>query len=220
MKKFFLRHREFWDSDRRRSLYLGFLLLGISLVLHVQAGRYSAKTSALSSFVGDIFLDNIPALDIDFLVVQGALLFWVAVGVLLAARPQHLLFGLKAVALFVIVRSFFVSLTHIGVSPEQIPLDEGLGIRLYNLFTFQGNFFFSGHTGLPFLFALIFWRERRWQQFFLAAAFVFGAAVLIAHVHYSIDVFSAPFITYTIFVIARKLFPRDYTLIDGVRIAT
>jgi membrane-associated phospholipid phosphatase len=35
----------------------------------------------------------------------------------------------------------------------------------------------------------------------------FGASVLLAHVHYSIDVFAAPFIVYGVFVIAAKVFP-------------
>lgn len=215
MKRFFSHHRGFWNSDRRRSLYFGVLLLALSLLVHVQAGHYSARSAALSNFVGDLFLDNFPALDIDFLVVQGALLFWVAAIMLLAARPRYLLFSIKAIALFVIFRSFFVSLTHIGIYPGEIPLDSGVGSRLYNLLTFQGNFFFSGHTGLPFLFALVFWGERSWRWFFLGAAAVFGVAVLVAHVHYSIDVFSAPFITYAIFVIAQRFFPRDYALVSA-----
>jgi len=37
-------------------------------------------------------------------------------------------------------------------------------------------------------------------------------AVLLGHIHYSIDVFSALFITYGIFVIAKKVFARDYLL--------
>ncbi|MCR4328871.1 MAG: hypothetical protein NUV53_05205 [Patescibacteria group bacterium] len=215
MKQFFLRHRSFWHQDRRRSLYLGLFLLAVSLMLHVQSGHYSARSAALSNSVGDIFLDNIPPLDIDFLVVQGALLFWVIVFSLLFTRPQYLLFGIKAIALFIIFRSFFVSLTHIGVYPGQIPLDTGIGSRFYNLLTFQGNFFFSGHTGLPFLLALVFWNERPWKIFFLIATVVFGASVLIAHVHYSIDVFSAPLITYAIFIIGKSFFPRDYALIDS-----
>lgn len=219
MRRLFNLHKNFWNKDRRRSLYLGILLLSLSLVLHVQAGYYSARSAELSSFVGDIFLDNLPPLDIDFLVIQGALIFWVIAIVLLLARPQYVLFGLKAIALFIIFRSFFVSLTHIGIYPEHIPLDTGAGVRLYSLFTFQGNYFFSGHTGLPFLLALIFWQERPWRRFFLISTVVFGISVLMAHVHYSIDVFSAPFITYTIFVLCQKLFPRDYALITAGRLA-
>jgi uncharacterized membrane protein YcjF (UPF0283 family) len=60
---------------------------------------------------------------------------------------------------------------------------------------------------------LLFWNRTFWRRFFMVMTVVFGAAVLLAHVHYSIDVFAAPFIVYGIFVIAGKLFPRDFALI-------
>jgi len=47
----------------------------------------------------------------------------------------------------------------------------------------------------------------------LAASLIFGAAVLFGHLHYSIDVFAAFFITYAIFHIAQKFFPKDYKLL-------
>ena len=46
----------------------------------------------------------------------------------------------------------------------------------------------------------------------LVASLVFGTAVLLGHLHYSIDVFSAFFITYAIFHLAIWLFPKDYGL--------
>jgi hypothetical protein len=39
---------------------------------------------------------------------------------------------------------------------------------------------------------------------------MFGVIVLLSHLHYSIDVFAAFFITYSIYHIALKLFDRDY----------
>lgn len=216
MRRIFSGHRNFWTREHRRSLYLGLLLLIVALALHVQTGHYTARVTAHAPFVGDIILDNIPAVNLDFIVVQGAVLFWVLVLALLLARPRYLLFGIKAVALFIIARSFFVTLTHVGVYPTQVPVDgDEIGSRLYDLFTFQGNFFFSGHTGLPFLMMLIFWNDKPWRWFFLAATVVFGASVLLAHVHYSIDVMSAPFITYGIFKIGEKLFRHDFLLISG-----
>jgi hypothetical protein len=38
---------------------------------------------------------------------------------------------------------------------------------------------------------------------------VFGLSVLIAHIHYSIDVFAAPFMAYSIFSLARYFFKKD-----------
>ncbi len=50
----------------------------------------------------------------------------------------------------------------------------------------------------------------RW--FFLIATVIGAATVLLGKLHYSIDVFSAFFITFTIFAIAKKIFRKDYEL--------
>lgn len=215
MSDIFKEHRGgFWKEERKRSLYLGILLILLSLAVQIGAGRYSARAASSANFVGDLFLDNLPAINLNYIIVQGALLFWIFACSLLAFRARHLLFGMKALALFIIFRAFFISLTHIGIYPEQIIIGgNNIPFGLYKLVTFQGNFFFSGHTGFPFLMALIFWKEKFWKRFFLLMSFFFGTSVLLAHVHYSIDVFAAPFITYGIFVIAAKIFPGDYRLL-------
>ncbi len=45
--------------------------------------------------------------------------------------------------------------------------------------------------------------------------YFFAAVVLFAHVHYSIDVFAAPFMVYGIFAITAKFFKNDYFLIKS-----
>ncbi len=214
MNRFFPHHSDFWDSRHRNSLYLGIFLLVLSFMIQVRAGNYSDKKAALSGFTGDMLLDNLPVLNIDFIIVQGAMLFWLFAVLLLVYKPKHLLFALKAIALFVVFRAFFISLTHIGIYPNQAVFDgDGLLTYIYNRLISDGEFFFSGHTGAPFLLALIFWHDKFWRRFFIGATIFFGASVLLAHVHYSIDVFAAPFITYGIFKIATKLFKYDYSLI-------
>lgn len=186
----------------------------LALAVQIGAGRYSAQNSTGAPFVGDLFLDNLPVVNLDIIIVEGVIAFWAITWTLLVLRPRNLLFGIKAIALFTVFRAFFISLTHIGIYPERAIIGDGWGpvAGLYGLFTFQGNFFFSGHTGLPILLSLIFRRDVFWKRFFLAVAFLFGASVLLAHVHYSIDVFAAPFITYGIFRIGMRLFPKDYEL--------
>ena len=78
---------------------------------------------------------------------------------------------------------------------------------------FNGNdLFFSGHTGLPFLLALIFWENKKLRFLFLGFSVLFAVVVLLGHLHYSIDVFAAYFITYTIFHICKFLFKKDWQL--------
>lgn len=57
---------------------------------------------------------------------------------------------------------------------------------------------------------LIFWNKTTLRYICLAAAVFFAYTVLIGHIHYSIDVFAAPFITYGIFHIGQFLFASDY----------
>ena len=131
--------------------------------------------------------------------------------------PKRIPFLAKNIALFVAIRAVFISLTHIGPYPDQIPMDV-FGENWLQHLTDNANFFifssgsdlfFSAHTGLPFLMALIYWKNKAVRLFCIFAAAFFGVVVLLGHLHYSIDVASAFFITYSIFHIAEWLFPAD-----------
>jgi len=207
-------YKGFWTPARKRSLYEGILFLAIALVAQIFAGQYSAKSA--TNIVGDVFLDNLPTIDFTRIIVDGAFFLTILSAVLLFLSPRHLLFAIKVVSLFIIIRSFFVTLTHLGIYPNQIVLGNSLMDRLYILLNMQDGFFFSGHTGMPFLLALIFWYEKPWRYFFITVSLIFATVVLFAHVHYSIDVFAAPFITYGIFKFAElELFRRDYATMRG-----
>ena len=119
-------------------------------------------------------------------------------------------FTLKAIGLFLVIRSFFVVLTHIQPFPAHVHIDISTGIS--GVFMSGSDLFFSSHTGLPFLMALVFWDDVYMRIFSIIASIFFGAIVLMAHLHYSIDVFAAFFITYTIFHIARRWFKKDYVV--------
>ena len=211
MRNLFREHRGFWNKRRKTSFYFGILFLAVSLIVNFAAGRYSAKSA--TNFVGDMFLDNLPTINFSYIIVEGAFLLIIVSVLLLILKPRYLLFSLKAVPIFNIARSFFVSMTHLGIYPEQITLGDGPIDRLYIFFNLQDGFFFSAHTGLPLLMALIVWHEKFWRYFFIGASALFAIAVLFAHVHYSIDVFAAPFMTYGIFKIASTLFRKDYELV-------
>jgi len=108
------------------------------------------------------------------------------------------------------VRSVFVTLTHLGVSPADLPAD--FNSNFIKRLSYGGDLFFSGHTGMPFLMALVFWQNKKLRIFCIASAIFFGAVVLAVHMHYSIDVLAAFFITYTIYHLAETFFKKDYQL--------
>ncbi len=197
----------FTDRAWLLSAGLSILLLIGSFFINQAAGQFATRN--VSNSVTDIILDNIPALDVDMIFIYGFIVFWIFVTAWIIYHPTKLPFTLKAIALFVLVRSLFIILTHIAPFPNQAVMAPN---RLIHWFTFGGDLFFSGHTGLPFLLAIIFWPERPLRYFFLAASVLFAVVVLLGHYHYSIDVLSAFFITYAIAHLAIWLFPRDHKL--------
>ncbi|MDP3934906.1 MAG: phosphatase PAP2-related protein [Candidatus Giovannonibacteria bacterium] len=195
----YLNNREFLAS-----LAFSVLILLASLVINFYAVTYA--TARASNAVTDLILDNIRVYDVDGIFIYGPIFFYLFVAYILIMRPHLIPFTLKSMSLFILIRAIFISLTHLGPSPLQLVISPA---NIMNYFTPGGDLFFSGHTGLPFLLALIFWENIRFRVFFIASALLFGAIVLLGHMHYSIDVLAAFFITYTIYRIASAFFPKD-----------
>ena len=180
-------------------------MLVASMIINFYATLYA--TERASSSVTDIFLSNIRIFDVDGLFVYGPLFFWFFIIIVLAIKPHKIPFTLKTISLFVVIRSIFISLTHLGAFPTQMAVHAK---NIISQFSTGNDFFFSAHTGLPFLMALLFWNMRPVRYICLASSVFFGIVVLLGHYHYSIDVLSAFFITYSIHHIAQTFFKKDY----------
>jgi hypothetical protein len=204
----------FTDKSFIFALFIGLIFLIVSLIINFYAGTYA--TANASNPVQDIILSNIPVFNVDLLFIYGTLVLWIFIIGLLLYEPNKIPFVIKSIALFVVIRSVFITLTHIGPSPDQILIssDFSYSANLLTKFSFGGDLFFSGHTGAPFLLALIFWKNKYLRTIFTLAALFFGTIVLLGHMHYSIDVLSAFFITYAIYHIALLFFKKDKKYFD------
>lgn len=193
------------------SFLSGLLLVGVSLVTQFFISDY--VNSLPSAPVTDLILSNIRVYDVSGIFVYGSVLL-LFIGIFVGLRRLNCMpFAMKSVALFTLTRSFFVSLTHISAFPTHIVINSSFfsGDAFNGIFT-GNDLFFSGHTGLPFLLALIFWKEKNLRIIFLSFSILFAMVVLLGHIHYSIDVLSAYFITYGIFQICKSLFKKDWEL--------
>jgi hypothetical protein len=190
------------------SLLLSTCAIAWSFLFNLYA--ISFATSHASNPVTDLILTNTPIIDVDGFFVYGTLSLILFIVIICLLHPKRAPFSLSAMALFWVIRGVFVSLTHLG--PIETHITSDFGATIQNLFFNGHDYFFSGHTGVPFLFALIYWRETYLRYAFLVLSAYFGVVVLIGHLHYSIDVFGAFFITYTIYSLALYLFPQTRTL--------
>jgi hypothetical protein len=208
-------HREFARRYRHHFAQPGSvasILFSLALVAAAWFVNYFAiqfATVHASNAVTDIVLSNIPVFNVDELFVYGTFVFAVMGIIVIFMHPKRIPFAAKGIALFWVIRSCFTALTHLA--PFEAHYVSDFGPTITHMF-FGGDLFFSAHTGLPFLGALAFWKEKNIRYFFLLMSAYFAVVVLLGHLHYSIDVASAYFITYAIFHLAEKFFPKDRAL--------
>jgi hypothetical protein len=206
------RHRTLW---RQRHFVLhaaaGLAALIVGVGLSFWARTFVADYT--SYVVPDLLLDHLPTVNVNYLFFQGAFLFILFVfgtGVML---PEFIPFTLFSSALFFTTRSFFMIMTHLSAPViaqySYITYEHNIQEVLFTVSS-GNDLFFSAHAGYPFLLALIFWRYRNLRYFLLAVSAVASAVVILGHLHYSIDVFSAFFISYGLYVIAQRMFTKAY----------
>lgn len=212
MNEFFRRHREHWTQSESRSATIFSVLVFIaSMVVSYYAEIFA--TNRASNPVDDLILNRIPAFDLEWIYLYGAVGFLAFCAVLIIMNPKTIPFTLHSLTLFFFIRAFFITLTHLG---HPLPVAVDLA-TLTSRVVFGGGLFFSGHVGAPFLMALVFWKQKTLRYIFLAASILLGIIALLGHYHYTIDVVSAFFITYTIFHISKTIFKRDYELFNEDR---
>jgi len=204
----------FSDKEFLISFFGGILLLTVSLVAQFFIIDYVNSLSTTP--VTDIILSNIRVYDVGGIFVYGSIILTV-LGVFLGLRRLNFMpFAMKSLALFTLIRAIFVTLTHISPFPTHAVIDLPFFLNneaLSGIFT-GNDLFFSGHTGLPFLLALIFWEHKTERTIFLSFSILFAIVVLLGHIHYSIDVLSAYFITFSIFQICKILFKKEWGLLQ------
>lgn len=190
-------------NDHKLLIIISLVFLIIAIILNHAANTYVEKKTPMPAT--DLILDNIPSINLSFIFVFGFILI-IAIPLLYTlffkVKELHKVIG--QFSLLVMIRSFFITLTHLGLPQDSINFNTS---DLYSYFVFQNDMFFSGHVAISFLGFLIY-RKEKIGKFFLVMTFVMMATVLFMHVHYSIDVFAALFITYGSFKIGEWLFKR------------
>lgn len=179
--------------------------LAAALLLNQRLGAAASALGAGGPRAADTVLARLPVLDARPVFLWGFAAFVVlAAAYALARERERLAFIAWSYAALIAVRSLCIVLTPLRAPAGSLwvagdPLYEALGRYL----TFENDLFFSSHTALPFLAALVF-RERRAKLAFLGVSFALAAAVLLARLHYSIDVAAAYAFTIAVHEVNRR----------------
>lgn len=192
--------------------YIGLLIISTIVLcgaLYVNFWAIDRATQEAGPRVEDLILSNFPAREVDGFFVYGTFAVIALTALIVCARPRSIPFVLHGLTLFMVVRSAFTLLTHLG--PPEAHYASDFGTTITDAF-FGSDQFFSGHTGMTFLGALAYWRIPWIRNVFLVSSFYFVIIVLLGHIHYSIDVASAFCITYCIYRVALWAFEREHDL--------
>lgn len=209
----FLERYRAYVSDRAFVWSVAFSMIAFAAGVYADYGATAYASARASNAVTDIVLSNTPVFDVDFFFVYGAMALIVFIAFVCFSHPKYIPLTLYSLAVLLFIRAGFISLTHLGPFPDHTPItaSESVGI-FFSKFFFGDDLFFSNHTAIPFMMALVYWREKWLRYIFLAWSVAFAATVLLGHIHYSIDVASAYFITYSIYHIVVWAFPREYRI--------
>jgi len=193
--------REILSSNKKIALFiLGLSALISALAINNRVSTYVDHVHGPA--VGDLILDNIPIYDLNFLFFWVVLIFWVSNIIYRLIFPREFSFILVSLAVFVIVRCFFIALTHLGPPENLLVTPDEL-----SYYSFNADMFFSGHVGAPFFYALITGIKKvKWIAIIYSIAMV--VIVLMSHGHYSIDIFASFLIAHSLSVLMLKLKPR------------
>lgn len=179
-----------------------FSLLLLKFSYEVTIISATIATKSASNEVTDFIFLNFPRIDTSF--IHGTLSFF-----LYDLRiPLFLIFirytpfAAKVLSCIILLRALTINLTHLGMPDGIVPVHSAM--------TFGGDLFFSGHVANIFILGLVFWNIKILRYFFMSMSVIFGISAVLGHYHYSIDVISAPFFAYGVFVICKKIFKKDY----------
>ncbi len=196
----------------RRWLIVSSLLLIFGLWLMGVTGRYADNVAGPS--LNDIILDHLPVINLSIFYVYiylSLLIFLIIYPALY--YPEKLPITVFTIAIVAILRAIFIAMTHLGPPIEDVQLTlTGLPEFIKGLY-FNADLFFSGHVAVPFLGFFLF-KNRKIKWFWLFAAIFEAAVNLLMHTHYSIDIFAAPFISYTSFKFSEWLFNKKIKIDD------
>jgi len=135
---------------------------------------------------------------VDFTwVIFGLIYAGLIIAILFFIKDPHLLLtALQSYLVLVIFRSAAMYLLPLNPPADMIPLNDPFVQIFGSGEILTKDLFFSGHTATLFLLFMVA-NKRILKVIFLSFAAIVGISVLLQHVHYSIDVFTAPFFSYT-----------------------
>jgi hypothetical protein len=155
-------------------------------------------------FINDFVLNTFTAQDHSWIIFG---LIYISLVITLQGvfkKPGRVLLGLKCYLILTLLRMVSMYVFTLEAPEGIIPLRDPLvDVIAYGGKVFNKDLFFSGHVATLTLFVLV---EERLvvKRILMINSLLVAGLILLQHVHYTIDVLAAPFMSLSIFVIMSR----------------
>jgi hypothetical protein len=196
-----------WGEAWQLPLFKQKLLVGLGFfitLLNVFPFFYQYIEKRNGRMNHDVFLHMIPAIDVSIPIF--IVTWFMAVLMILRAIKNPAVFITFLYGFIILNIARFISISLIPFNPphDLIPISDPIANIFYGDTYVTKDLFFSGHTATQFLCFLCL-KKRIDRIFGLIATVLMGFLVLVQHVHYTIDVVSAPVFAYLCYWLASKV---------------
>ena len=195
--------KEFIIDKRKRIEFIITLLL-LVVVLTSLANFLNFVEAQQGVVLPDPILNLFDPIDLTWLIFAIIYISLVVAITTLIKDPRLLMFAIQLYTLMVAVRIIAMYLLPLEPPAKMIILNDPFVEFFGTGQTLTKDLFFSGHTATLFILYLVS-EKKTIKIVFLISTITIAIAVLLQHVHYTIDVFAAVFITYACYKLLRKL---------------
>jgi membrane-associated phospholipid phosphatase len=185
---------------RKTELIITVVILAIILIIFPNFLSYIENRNGVT--LPDPILDLFKPVDLTWLTFGLIYVSLVLAIISYASKPEILIVALQSYSLLVIFRIMVMYSAPFNAPEGMILLNDPFVQFFGSGEVLTKDLFFSGHTATLFLLFLI--SDKKYLKIiFLVSTIIVGVAVLLQHVHYTIDVLAAPFFAYTSYRIVK-----------------
>jgi len=208
MKNYIISIRQNWQKALHNKVFRKVLISAILVLIIVSFATHfffnynEDRPGGVT--MNDWVLNELPAKNVSVLITpfitSVVLLFFIR----MATQPTELITALIAYIFLLVFRITTIAITHFQTPPRLVALTDPMSNLVYGARFITKDLFFSGHIATIFLIYLCLSKKTD-RSYVLFAAFSMALLLLIQHVHYTIDVISAPFFALGCLWLAKRM---------------
>ena len=187
-------------ENRNKKIELIFSLVYLTAILTTLTKFLNFVEMREGVVLPDPILNLFNPIDLTWLIFALIYISLIVAIVTLIRNPEKLVFAIQLYSMMVTVRIIAMYILPLEPPAKMILLNDPFVQFFGSGQTLTKDLFFSGHTATLFLLFLIS-DYKIMKYIFGFSTVIVGLAVLLQHVHYSIDVFAAVFFTYACYKI-------------------